>query len=248
MTESPDLPALKARFAGFEFQAAASRFGLGAERIDAALEGGLSSARLHELWPATPEDSAAATGFALMLALRAGKRGGNIVWLSEEAAERRQGPLYPLGLAELGADPAQLLFVNAPDGKALLRAAGDVVRSPAAGTAVIAPRESVFDLTATRRLTLFAERSGVTAILLRPADPHIPSAAATRWQVAAAPSVPLEANAPGHTALTIELVRQRGGPPVAPTWLEWDRDACRFAHLSRAHPADAGGGLLEDVG
>ena len=244
--ESSSLPALRQRFSGFESAASPQRFALGVERLDAALGGGLARGRLHELWAAMPDDQGSAAGFALMLALRAGGRDGNIVWIAQEKDERRCGRIHPPGLAELGADPARLLFVVAPDEKALLRAAADVVRSPAAGTAVIAPAggASALDLTASRRLTLFAERSGVTAILLRPADPATPSAATTRWQVAAAPSAPLEADAPGHPAFAADLLRQRGGAP-SPGWrLEWQREAATFAPLSGDPPADAGRGFL----
>lgn len=243
--ESPILPALRKRLSRHEPAAPPARFTLGVAPLDAALGGGLAQARLHEIWPAKAEDAASAAGFALMLALR-GRGSGPILWITEDKGEQRCGPIYPPGLAELGIDPARILFVRAPDEKALLRAAGDVVRSPAAGVAVIAPAGSapLLDLTATRRLTLFAERSGVTAILLRSADPSAPSAATTRWQVAASPSVALEANAPGHPAFAVDLLRQRGGAPSFGWRLEWDRDRTRFASLSRLAPADAGGGLL----
>ena len=208
-----------------------ARFPLGVERLDAALCGGLTRARLHELYPAEADDAACAAGFAVMLALRAGGRGSPFVWISEDRLERRFGHLHAPGVAELGADPARWLFVDAPDEKALLRIAADVVRSPAAGIAVIAPAGPApnFDLTATRRLTLFAERSGVTAILLRSCAPQAPSAAATRWRVAAAPSTPLDADAPGHPALLVELERQRGGAPVPAMRVEWQRDSQCFA-------------------
>ena len=220
------------------------RFALGVGPLDAALGGGLAQARLHELWPATADDAPSAAGFAMMLALRASSAGGTIVWIGQE--HPRQGVLYPPGLRELGVDPAHILFVTTPDEKALLRTAGDVVRSPAAAVAVIAPAgpASMLDLTATRRLTLFAERSGTTTILLRTSDPQGPSAAATRWRVAAALSQAMEANAPGHPAFAIDLIRQRGGTP-SPGWrLEWDRDRAEFAALSRIVAAGAGGGYL----
>jgi protein ImuA len=128
----------------------------------------------------------------------------------------------------------------------VLRAAGDVVRSPAAETVVIEPAgtASALDLTASRRLTLFAERSGTTAILLRTADPQGPSAAITRWRVASTLSTALEADAPGHPAFLLDLVRQRGGAPSFGWRLEWDRDRACFAPLSRDLAADAGGGYL----
>jgi len=250
--ESPPLPAPrrppgplpKIAFAHPAPIASPARFGLGVERLDAMLGGGLAQARLHEIWPTAPDDGPSAAGFALMLALRASGKQGAIVWIGQEPG--RAGTLYPPGLAELGIDPARILFVATPDEKALLRAAADVVRSPAAAVAVIAPAgpAPLLDLTASRRLTLFAEASGTTTILLRTADPHAPSAATTRWQVKAAPSQALEANAPGHPAFTLDLLRQRGGAPSFGWHLEWDRDRASFAPLSRAVAADAGGGHL----
>lgn len=243
MPESPVHTSLKERFAGFERAPPPPCFALGEEELDRALGGGLARGRLHELWPAAPQDGGSALGFALMLAIRAGGAGGTIVWITQDQGSRA-GHLYPPGLAELGADPARLLWVTAPDEPALMRAAADVVRSPAAGTAVIAPAGPAprLDLTASRRLTLAAERSGVTAILLRTRDPEAPSAAATRWRVAAAPSQALAADAPGHPAFTVDCVRRRGGPPLLDRRLEWRRDDARFQALLRDPPADAGGG------
>jgi len=250
--ESPPLPAPqrsagtkpKIAFTHTESIVPPSRFALGLEPLDTALGGGLARARLHEIWPVAVEDGPSATGFALMLALRASDEKGAIVWIGQEHG--RAGALYPPGLADLGIDPGRILFVAAPDEKALLRAAGDVVRSPAAAAAVIAPAGSapLLDLTASRRLTLFAERSGTTAILLRTTDPQTPSAATTRWRVAAAPARALEANAPGQTAFNLDLLRQRGGAPSHGWQVEWDRDRARFAPLSRTVAVDAGGGYL----
>jgi len=246
MAESSLSPALRKRIAGLVPATPPSRFTLGAERLDAVLGGGLARARMHEIWPAQEADQASAAGFALMLAVRAAGPEGTIFWIADEAGQRHTGPIHPPGLAELGADPGRFLFVTVPDEKALVRIAGDVVRSPAAGTAVIAAGgpARVLDLTASRRLTLFAERSGVTAILLRTRDPQAPSAAATRWQVSTAPSIPLEADAPGHPAFAVDLVRQRAGAP-SPGWqLEWRRDAATFTSLPRSVPAAAGGGFV----
>ena len=250
--ESPPLPARrrpagpvpKIVFPHAESIAPPARFSLGVDRLDAALGGGLAQARLHEIWPAATDDAPCAAGFALMLALRASGEKGTIIWIGQETG--RGGALYPPGLMELGIDPARILFVATPDEKALLRVAGDVVRSPAAAVAVLAPAgpAPLLDLTASRRLTLFAERSGTTTILLRTADPQAPSAATTRWRVTAAPSQALEANAPGHPAFALDLVRQRGGAPSLDWQLEWDRDRARFAPLSRLVAADAGGGYL----
>src|SRR3546814_10143689 len=62
-----------------------------------------------------------------------------------------------------------LILCLLPDPLAVLRAAADVVRCPEAGVAVVElwrnPRQ--LDLTASRRLALAAETSGVTVLLLR---------------------------------------------------------------------------------
>src|SRR4051812_25212881 len=118
-------PPLAAALAHAEPIVPPRRFGLGAGQLDAVLGGGLAQARLHELWPAAPDDAASAAGFVTMLALRACGKDGTIVWIGQE--HPRHGALYPPGLRELGIDPARMLFVSTPDEKALLRTAGDVV-------------------------------------------------------------------------------------------------------------------------
>lgn len=220
--------------------AAIPRVASGAPGLDARLAGGLAQAALHEFYPATEGAEAATAGFALLLAQRC-PRSGPIFWLRDGAATRGSGRLYGLGLAELGLDPARLLLVHAPDTLALLRAAAEAVTCPAVATIILEPhgKATAFDLTATRRLALAAARSGVFALLLRSGEPP-PSAAHSRWQVAAAPSQALAANAPGGPAFDLTLLRHRGGVPGFNTRLEWNRDRSVFeAPLPRAAPAAA---------
>ncbi len=219
--------------------------------MDAALGGGVMRGRLHEILAADAGDASSAAGFAAMLAHRAG---GAILWLREDEAQRRGGRLYPPGLVQIGIDPARLVLAVLPDPPALLRAAADVARCPAVGVAVVelwrTPR--VMDLTASRRLALAAEAAGVTVLLLRVEADAAPSAAQTRWAVRAAPSGALAGNAPGHSALDVEILRQRGRPAVGRWHVEWDRDQGCFrdhdggwAALSGAVPAFPAGGQAE---
>ncbi|SNS41297.1 protein ImuA [Sphingomonas laterariae] len=230
----PPLAGLRDRIAALSGPDAApsSRIATGHAGIDAALGGGLAAGRLHEVFAACADEAASAAGFAAMLALRAGHAAGEqaLLWLRCDDAERRAGGLYAPGFAELGGDPDALLLALAPDPVALLRAAADAARC-AGLVAILAecwgnPR--ILDLTATRRLALAAEQSGVAVLLLRIDAQAMPSAADTRWQVAAAPSVALDANAPGHTALSVELQRQRMGAGGHAWRVEWDRDRCIF--------------------
>ncbi len=136
-----------------------------------------------------------------------------LLWLREESAQRRAA-LHGPGLADLGLDPARLILGVLPDAKALLRAGVDALRCSALGVVVLelGGNPALLDLTGSRRLALAAEASGVTPLLLRVRDARpSPSAAQTRWQVASAPSAALAADAPGHPALTLGLLRQRGG-------------------------------------
>ncbi len=194
--------------------------------IDRALGGGVQRGRVHELL-ADLDEAGSVSGFAALLVQMIG---GEVLWLVEEAAWRQAGALHPAGLAAIGMDPARLILGVLPDTAAVLRAAADGLRCPALGGVVIEltgdPRE--FDLTASRRLALTAEGHGVTALMLRLGGKAAPNAAQTRWRVAAAPSVPLAANAPGHPVWDVELLRQRGRPDGGSWRVEWNREDGRL--------------------
>lgn len=196
------------------------RVPLGTPALDAALGGGLARGRLHEIFAADPADAVAAAGFAAMLATRLP---GAVLWLREAGGS--WGVPYPPGLAEIGLDPARLILATLPDITALLRAAAEAARASGLGVVIAATRGNPrpLDLTASRRLALAAERAGATVLLTRIGAEEAPSAARTRWRVAAAPSTPLAGMASGAPTLRLELPRRRGGPPAGPWTMEWDR-------------------------
>lgn len=186
---------------------------------------GLSRGALHEVFAAGSADAAAAAGFALGLA--AGAAGGlPLLWVRQDFIDGEAGWLSGQGLAAFGLDPASLVTVRARNAADMLRALAEGGRCPALGAAIgeVWGEASVLDLTATRRLSLTARGSGVTLILLRLAAAPRPSAAETRWSARAAPSRPLEANAPGPPAFSVTLLRHRAGLPGRTLTLEWDRD------------------------
>ena len=89
------------------------------------------------------------------------------------------------------------------------------------------PRQ--LDLVASRKLTLAAQASGVTALLLRLAAEPQPSTAETRWIVRAAHSPPAAPwHAWGAPVFDAELVRNRHGP-VGRWIMEWKCDECLFS-------------------
>lgn len=224
-----NLSVLRQRIAAFEpatLAKADGLFTLGAPRVDQRLRGGLARGALHEIFAAQECDASAATCFALMIAMRGRDALKPILWVREDRVERRTGQLYGQGLIELGVDPDLFILVNAPDELAALRAGADSVKCGAVGAVVIEPygKARALDLTATRRLALAAAQSGVLTLLVRVGAEPVASAAQTRWQVAAAASVPLDGNAPGIGALDVSLLRHRGGIANFKTCLEWNRD------------------------
>lgn len=229
--------------------AATGRVELGATEIDAVLSGGLERAALHEVYAAGTADLAAATGFALGLALRAAQGEAArserpILWVRQDFIDVETGRLHAPGLNELGLDPARLLLVRAHDAEGVLRAGAEGARCPALGAVLIEPwgEPRAFDLTASRRLALAAEGSGVTTLLLRVAAAEAPSAARTRWRVRPLASRALEANAPGNPAFGLRLLRRRGGVRGDATereWrVEWNRDRGTFENRTAFDRSD----------
>jgi protein ImuA len=239
------------------------RWPSGIASLDAALAGGLAYGRVHEVYAAEADDASAAAGFvvALVTGMGAMEDGGTrtALWLRSERCVTRGGILNASGWAEMGAAPDQFLFGVVADAQMLLRAAVDALRSSAL-TAVIVEswgRMTELDLTASRRLALAAEKSGVPLFLLRIDATPVASAAHTRWQVASAPSHALPGHAPGRASFDIELLRQRSGPSGLRWRLEWDRDQHTFRDAAisgavvpvplRRPAADTGTGSLRQV-
>ncbi len=218
-------------------------FDLGAPDVDAVLHGGLPVAALHEI-QAERGHYANAAAFALLLALRASGNADvnedDIFWIGERRQARKQGWLYPPGISEIGVDPDRILYADAPDMQIALRIAADAARlSPLAAIilSVGGARPAGLDLTATRRLSLFARESAVPVILLRDHLSATPSSAWSRWEVQAAPSRPLPANAPGGPVFDVKIARHRGGQEGLSALLEWNRETQSFAAHTRSVPA-----------
>ncbi|WP_147291754.1 ImuA family protein [Sphingorhabdus pulchriflava] len=235
-------------------QRGSRRWACGVASLDTALAGGVVYGRVHELYAAQDEDAAAVAGFALaLLVAMADGEGRTALWLRSRRAVRQAGVVQANGWMDLGGRPEDCLFAMIADAKELLKAAVDALRSGALGAVVVEMHGNLseLDLTASRRLALAAEKSGTTLFLLRSGAEPVPSAAETRWQVAAAPSRALPANAPGAPVFVIELLRQRSGPSGLSWQLEWNRDRRIFTEAAsgdlvsvprRGSPAAAGAG------
>jgi protein ImuA len=131
--------------------------------------------------------------------------------------------LYGPGLLPYGLDPARLVLVRAGRDDEILWAAEEGLRAgPASGLLAVVGEIGHLPMVAGRRLQLAAERSGITALILRrwrsakeaAAERDRPTAALTRWRIAALPSADI-ANEPGigRPRWRVALLRVRGGEP-----------------------------------
>ena len=170
-------------------------------------------------------DQASGAGLALALArdaLKAAGRSGpaqedrrQLLWVQDRAAVRLTGRPYRHGLPpELR---HRLIHVEArtPEDALFALEEGLRCRDLAFVLGEIAGNPRTLDFTASRRLSLAAEKHGVPLWLVRlEAQPEL-SSARMRWKVAAAPSAPARWNAaaPGQPAWHAELFRARSHPP-----------------------------------
>ncbi|MBB2200482.1 ImuA family protein [Gluconacetobacter tumulisoli] len=191
-------------------------WGLAVPEIDRHLRGGLSRGAVHEVI-GQGGDMALAVLPARFVAHVLGKGGGPVVWIGTGLFD-----VHADGLARAGVDPGRLLCVAAGR-EDVLAVCEDSVRARGVA-AVVAELEGALSLTASRRLQLAAEGSGATCFLIRrsrrPDDRTLfqPTASATRWRIAALPSVGAIAGSPGVRGVgaarwSVDLLRCRGGRP-----------------------------------
>jgi protein ImuA len=186
---------------------------LGAPDLDRHLPGGgLPRAALHEVAGegADREQGAAAAGFAALWLARL-QEAGPVLWIVR-AGSRAAIDLHAHGLHQQRLDPKRLILVAAKRDDEALWAMEEGLKAQSLG-AVLGEIEKL-DLTASRRLQLAAEASGVTAFVLRrwrvmeraARDAAQPIAAVTRWRIATLPTQ-------GEIGWRVELTRCRGGKP-----------------------------------
>jgi protein ImuA len=201
----------------------------------------LTPAALHEFYAAADADAPAQA--CLVLAMAGMGEGKSALWVRQAFLDREFGAPNPVGIVELGLDPGRITLVSAADAPAALQAGLEGARCAALGAVVVElwGEPAALDLTASRRLALAARASGVRVLMPRVAARPRPSAAETRWEVRAALSRALPANAPGPPAFDITLLRSRIGLEGRHHHLEWDRDARTFVAYAPAagHPAAA---------
>jgi protein ImuA len=202
---------------------------LGVPALDDALQGGLACGALHELSPASELQLGSAFGFGLAIAALAAAGGRQVLCIQTDFAAREAGAPYGLGLDRLGLPLDRLLFLRVTHPRDALWACEEALKCPALAAVLAELPEAggTADLTATRRLSLAAQAGGGLGLLLRHRPYPLPSAAMTRWQVAAALSTPDRFGGLGGTSFDLTLHRNRRGR--CGRWIAgWNHDERTF--------------------
>lgn len=220
------IASLRAAFARPKFENRQAYQSLGHAEVDACLNGGLARGALHEVFAKIGHE-ASATGFTAGLAASVAK-GKPILWIRQDFSALEFGEIAATGLLELGIDPSKFLILRVAHAEDALRAASDALTCAALGAVVVevVGEHKVLDLKASRRLTLGAAETNVTALLLRFNAVPDASSAETRWQIRAGCSNEQDDNW-GMPRFEADLVRNRHGRTGH--WvMEWNCDDAIF--------------------
>jgi protein ImuA len=188
--------------------------------------GGLPLGCLHEARSdGSLAGSAALCAFAGCIAGRLGA----VLWCAR-TRDAHGARLYAPGLAQIGLPAEKLLLATAFSDAALLAVMEEGLAHPLLGC-VVGEVERL-SLTASRRLQLAAEKSGVTALALRPSPraAEAPIAAASRWRVTPFPSAAHAIAESGKARWRLELLQARCG--AAHDWIVEAPDAQGHLRLS----------------
>jgi protein ImuA len=184
---------------------------------------GLGEGRHSEIFASSREASGA--GAALALALddwRSAQVGGSaktdrsaVLWVQTRAAARLTGRPYRPGLPENLRHRVIHVLADKPEDALFALEEGLRCREIAFVLGEMGGNPKALDFTASRRLTLTAERYGVPLYLVRLDAARDLSSARMRWEVRSTPSAPPEwnAQAPGAPAWQAELFRARAHAP-----------------------------------
>jgi protein ImuA len=188
--------------------------------VDAQLPGGgLQLGHLHEVIETGPASEYAGLA-ALFAAGIAARIPGPVLWCV------RGRDLFAPALARIGLNPARVIYCETWKDRDLLPAMEEGLRCK--GLAAVIGEVTRLSLTASRRLQLCAEETGVTPLIIRrwrntgeKESINEANAAATRWRVSPHPSPADGAEGLERQLWRIELMRARGGEPH-----HWILEAC----------------------
>ena len=179
----------------------------GVQSLDDALPGGgLPLGCLHEFSDDGPRGWYAANSVSFVVGILA-RLQGPVLWCLHSR------DLFAPALARVGLDPNRIVFCETWKDADILPAMEDGLRI--AGLAGVVGELKRLPMTASRRLQLAAEASGVTAFAIARSHEQKTetSAAYSRWRISSLPSQASDDDVLGRALWRVELVRCRGAAP-----------------------------------
>lgn len=180
---------------------------------------GLTLGALHEVIEEGPASEFAGTATFFTAGIAARLK-GPVLW----CLTRRD--LFAPGLMQVGLHPDRVVYAETCRDADVLPLIEEGLRQR--GLGVVIGEVSRLGLTASRRLQMAAEASGVPALIIRrwwtvaQKDlTKLPTAASTRWRVSPVPSEAAPAGGLKRSRWRVELVRCRGAEPRS-----WILEAC----------------------
>jgi protein ImuA len=151
-----------------------------------------------------------------------------VLWIEQDYAALEAGRPYGPGTAAFGLPMARLFVLAVRQTRDALWAMEEALKSGAVAAVLTELEKPDIDLTASRRLALAAADGGALGLVLSHHAFDHPSAAMTRWEVAAFPGARDAFGGLGATAFGLSLVKNRHGPTGA--WrVSCNQDGCAFA-------------------
>ena len=144
------------------------------------------------------------------------QNGAPVLWVHDHASRRENGRPYMPGIRAFGVRaPVLQVRVSHPRDVLWALEEGASCGGLSAIVGEIHGAPQVLDFTATKRLALRGEASGVPIYLIRSGDGGVLSAARERWRVSSRPSAAHrhDPHAPGGIRWQAELFRARGRAP-----------------------------------
>jgi protein ImuA len=168
---------------------------------------------MHEFICNEVEDNSATSGFISGILSSLMRSNGTSLWISASRS------IFPPALKLFGIEPDKIIFVDIHKEKERLWAIEEALKCD--GLSAVISELQDMSFTASRRLQLAVEKSGVTGFFIRRNPKNLTTACAARWRITSLPCEVVD-GMPGLTfpRWNVELLKVRNGKPG--TWqLEW---------------------------
>jgi len=184
-------------------------------------------AAIHEFCYNQIEHATASCGFIAGLLSTFMRNGGVSMWISSSRN------IFPPALKLFGIEPDKIIFLDVHKQKDVLWAMEEALKCDSLTTVIAETKQISF--TASRRLQLAVEQSGVTGLILHHTQNLFNiTSCVTRWKITPLPSLlPGDIPGVGFPRWNVELLKVRNGKPGS--WqIEWASN--RFRHVPTVTP------------